>query len=534
MTQKLYVLLPFFFASFCLSADPLEDLTYEEAQQLISHLQLDPYIIDYCDCCSDGPDYIIRVSDLSIEAAEYGARPYRVRAKGTYIYELQRSENGYFSIKDSKKGGFEDIIWTNYSFAFDPEDKMAHPIGQVLGIRESGNCNPDAHFPAPDQLRLQQSDPGYHQWYQSRIGYPGSEMDVASLSAHPDATGLMANMLPDGIIYQGDFVAAETWGTGHKHFMIASEIIDRESNYNALYVCQWTHNGMSISLDWAIRDYSPAGGKVYFENNGLQLIDLDGDLKPETSFIYTIRDPQKEHDQVKLMLHHNGTKLAIRGSTAKGDKLFDPAFDRETPAFKNYASMVWDRYMEEGESAYLDQIIHRRDNLIVLRQEYLFASGGFEYQLLQADFNPIIDDGELNERIRFAEDISAYPNGKGLVILARPNIDYFMYDNMEYGSLMQVFPDSRGISSVSWSPDGRKAAFVVLNNAQYPKDTRLFILELDGKEVVSKQKFDIPNYYFAASMMVVAPVQFIDNNTISYQVQDPERRKEEMREIKID
>ncbi|MCB0705381.1 MAG: hypothetical protein KDC34_08735 [Saprospiraceae bacterium] len=517
--QRFFFFLLLFSLTSTLVADPLEDMTFEEAQQVVNHILLDPYILDYCDCCDDAAGYLIEIKELSIEPAEFGHRPYRVRAKGVYLYQLSANGDDTFQLLETEQRGYDDIIWTNYTFTFDPSDRKAHPVGEVLGFRREGNCNPDAQFPGPDQISLDKINRDYQQWYKTEIGYPSSEMDLGSISANPNALAVAENELPRGIRFHGAFTNAVKWKESNGlHYVIVSEVLDPEADKNAMFVCHWLHQGRSTILLWSIRDFAKSGGRVQFDDRSLQLLDIDADQQLETCFFYSIREQDPTQNQLKLMLHDGAEKLALRGNLTPGNANFDPAFDNKPDLFRHFADFQWQRYLKEGEAAWFDEILFRNDQTVLVRQEYLFASGGYSYQLFTPDFTPSLSDPKQQELISLAEEVSLFPDESGLLIFSLPYIMYFDLRTGALSELMQVFPNSGGISGATWAADGVKCAFVVFNPEDYPLATRLFVLELNGAEVIQKEKYDIPVQYYAASVMVVSTVRFLDSNRIAYPV----------------
>lgn len=105
-----------------------------------------------------------------------------------------------------------------------------------------------------------------------------------------------------------------------------------------------------------------ADNMLAFNEESLQITDLDKDNYKEISFVYTLGcRSDVSPDPMKLMLLENGEKYAIRGNTRSEhilryelgedavlpeskDKKFDASFDKAPPTFKKFANDLWNKY----------------------------------------------------------------------------------------------------------------------------------------------------------------------------------------------
>lgn len=105
-----------------------------------------------------------------------------------------------------------------------------------------------------------------------------------------------------------------------------------------------------IKESWRIRDFAPnVATRISYLTNTLSISDIDSDGIAETCFLYCISGDCCDPWTVKLILHKNNEKLAIRGEVPLTEedldsyqKNFDPAFEKHQIRIRNYASEKWD------------------------------------------------------------------------------------------------------------------------------------------------------------------------------------------------
>jgi hypothetical protein len=230
----------------------------------------------------------------------------------------------------------------------------------------------------------------------------------------------------------------------------------------------------------------------------------------------------------KMMLLKDGQKLAIRGkfSVEEGEELektIDPAVAQYPPIYKNFMLMNWEEFKEEGIH-YAKSIRFRTAEYIVLQKEYLDASGGTEYQLLDINGLPLPLAKEMESKIQYPEDLDMMPDGKTLLYVDVTGVGTYDPMTRKETVFMTFLEGTEAVSAVVWSPDRKRIVFAALNGAKYPDRTRIFVLTLEGNAMVGKEKFDTRVMHMAASDWVVESPGFKDNMTIEYtEMQEGER-----------
>jgi hypothetical protein len=105
---------------------------------------------------------------------------------------------------------------------------------------------------------------------------------------------------------------------------------------------------------WRIKDYAPtAVNQISYLQNTLSVKDLDSDGIAETCFLYCISGDCCDPWIVKLMLHKNYKKLAIRGvvpiheeSLGSYHVNIDTAFTKNDKRVESFALLHWDQAIE--------------------------------------------------------------------------------------------------------------------------------------------------------------------------------------------
>ncbi|MCB9231890.1 MAG: hypothetical protein H6581_09520 [Bacteroidia bacterium] len=365
------------------------------------------------------------------------------------------------------------------------------------------------------------------------------QFNTLNLTDAPWVTQENKASLPKDLIFKGDFQAAVSWEEkGGKAWLVVSGIDHEAEGKNDLYVCQYKEAGGSLNQVWEIKDFSAPGNQVVMVNNSLQVLDLDGDGLMETSFIYHFPGLNQAAEAIKLMLHTQGKKLAIRGSNPFLDNLIpekniDPAVDEFPLYFKNFISGEWDEYMQHGEVTYTKRMLAIQPRFRLMELEYLMASGGTSYQLLDPQGNPLDLAGEGEEQINYASELVLSQDQQVIYFAYPQGIGRWDCREKAITTLATLFDDTEAVSSFDFSPSGRKMAFFALNS-NYPEGTRLFVLTLDGAKVEHKQKLDLPTFRMAAAAWYLDGPIFIDENTIEYNHWTNPDDEGEKRRVKIE
>lgn len=323
------------------------------------------------------------------------------------------------------------------------------------------------------------------------------------------------------MVHKGQFIEGVNWkDEGGSNFLLLCYDTPSGTQQGDIYVYQYRAVGGKISLVWDIQDFGSAACAMRFVNHSLQLVDLDQDGLLECCFMYQNECEGPAPRVTKLMLMKNGQKLAIRGTfsaenEAELEKTFDPVVAQYSAIFKNFMLMNWNEF-KRGEFEYSKSIRYKTDEFIVLEKEYLMASGGTEYQILELNGLPMPIARGMEDKIREPVSLQLMPDRKHLIYCSLKGVGIYDPISKVEQSFMTFFDDTEAVSGIVWSPDKRKVAFTALNRTQYPQATKVFVLTLDGNNVVKKDKYDAKLFYMAASDWVVDAPRWRDNATLEF------------------
>ena len=158
-------------------ADPRDNFTLKEAQDLSLLFKYDPFIVDYCDCCSYEGDYAVKVHLMKvisseIVSCEWDPEFYSVKVKVEILAQIPYNENGldYNSPIKITKRQEELIVNANYFWGFKelffknaPIVPLV-PLDAILKYQDEvnyGDCRAITNFPDPRKI----NDKQYGTWY---------------------------------------------------------------------------------------------------------------------------------------------------------------------------------------------------------------------------------------------------------------------------------------------------------------------------------------------------------------------------------
>lgn len=160
-------------------ADAWDNLTLEEAEEVVAELAVNPYIFDNCDCCDHKGEYaakvfLVKVTDTEIIRCEWNPEFYSVRLTFQVIAELKNGPSGPNAKKLRKAGSAEpsDILFMNYTWGLQPGTHIAVPFFSKIPYStygESKACKKAFNYPTPKAVRKVSDDPDYETWYLKAI-----------------------------------------------------------------------------------------------------------------------------------------------------------------------------------------------------------------------------------------------------------------------------------------------------------------------------------------------------------------------------
>jgi hypothetical protein len=171
------------------------------------------------------------------------------------------------------------------------------------------------------------------------------------------------NNLPSLIEYKGKILDGASWTdkNGDNILIITQtevRTISADESEQYLYAYHYVNHEDGYTLLWSITDFvrSYCDVNCDYLPGTLEITDIDKDGIAESLFLYKLDDRcDVSPIPIKLMMHSGGKKLVIRGSIGvdvgggqrvEGEKHIDAAFKTSPPAFKDYASEKWDKFVK--------------------------------------------------------------------------------------------------------------------------------------------------------------------------------------------
>jgi hypothetical protein len=172
MKKLFFVLLSMVIVTFA-TADPWEDVTQEQAEQIVNHLKLHPYILDYCDCCGSGEVYLMKVLSTEIIQCSYDEEKKTVVAEvlkmgKLEVYDGSPSAYRTEAVEEAEVESF--VISMNYTFVYSACGQWAVPFFKEVADERNHICNGATRFPSPFDNEIVLDDPLYIEWFVENIG----------------------------------------------------------------------------------------------------------------------------------------------------------------------------------------------------------------------------------------------------------------------------------------------------------------------------------------------------------------------------
>jgi hypothetical protein len=167
------------FTSTFACADAWDNLTLEEANAVVAELKENPYIFDYCDCCSHSGEYetsvhLLKVIKTEIVQCSWSEEHYSVKIGFEIIAALNYTAKGPNIKKLKQYSGAEisDVLYMNYTWTLDRDSKLASPFFNTVDYStygESTACKKDFPYPLPKAVSKVSKDKEYASWYRDNV-----------------------------------------------------------------------------------------------------------------------------------------------------------------------------------------------------------------------------------------------------------------------------------------------------------------------------------------------------------------------------
>lgn len=166
--------------SFNSLADAWDNLTMAEAKAVVAEITKNPYIFDYCDCCSHDGEYatgiqFIKVLNTEIVTCDWNNEMYSVKITAQLIASVEHIEQGanVHALTTSNDNSYYTTFYMNYTWGMRPDSNVATPFFNIINYDYYGNdntpCKAEFSYPTPKELKATVKVKGYKKWWKDQM-----------------------------------------------------------------------------------------------------------------------------------------------------------------------------------------------------------------------------------------------------------------------------------------------------------------------------------------------------------------------------
>lgn len=173
--MKIILSISLFLMAFISRADAWDNLTEDQAHQVVRFLHKNPFIFDFCDCCGESVEvYLLKVESAEIIPCSWDKKQFSVLTKSRRIARMQWTSIGLDDYHtDEVNEEVEYTIFMNYTFAFDKHMKWAVPFHKLIKYSLNGPiCIGATNYPNPKDSGVKITDKDYMEWFQHHFDVP--------------------------------------------------------------------------------------------------------------------------------------------------------------------------------------------------------------------------------------------------------------------------------------------------------------------------------------------------------------------------
>lgn len=125
----------------------------------------------------------------------------------------------------------------------------------------------------------------------------------------------------------------------------------------------------------------------------------------------------------------------------------------------------------------------------------------FFYEVQDLDRNSIPVSDELEEIFTCGSDVKFFSTDGRYLYYIKTNLKVYDFEDQSTTTLVSLYDTTENVSSIARNEAGNWFAMAVLNfeATDYPTGVKLFVLNIEGETVVSKEKYDIKSPYSCAA-----------------------------------
>lgn len=173
------ILLLTFLLSFTSFADAWDNLTRQEAEEVVAYLEAHPFIFEYCDCCDYDGEYatmihMVKVVSTEIIPCSWNDGQFSVKYTSEPIIQIDYTKEGpnLSELNVAVEADANAVIYMNYTWGINIETGLAEPIFNSVQYDyygEASPCKTPFSYPTPRMLKKVAKVKGYKKWYKKNV-----------------------------------------------------------------------------------------------------------------------------------------------------------------------------------------------------------------------------------------------------------------------------------------------------------------------------------------------------------------------------
>jgi len=153
-------------------ADYWDNLSQEEAENVVAELKRNPFIFAYCDCCGGSLEFV-KVIKTEIVPCSWNEGQFSIQYNYIALAAFVRVEqtNQLSAPSSASQSSDPTTLAMNYTWTVHPTTKMAAPFFNAVTYTyyENRSCEAPFSYPTPTEVRSVSKLMGYKGWYKKTI-----------------------------------------------------------------------------------------------------------------------------------------------------------------------------------------------------------------------------------------------------------------------------------------------------------------------------------------------------------------------------
>jgi len=342
------------------------------------------------------------------------------------------------------------------------------------------------------------------------------------LSSNPNLESMIPEDLPSGLDFDGLFKAGVTFtDQGGINYFFVTETWNRKHTRNKLNFYLASLKKKVARVNWKLEEWAEKGCRAEFVDHSLRVLDLDGDGYMETSFMYRFPCEDAREAPVRMLFNSRGDRLASWADVPEfgGNEIevnYTDNYRSAPPIYRWFTKKTWKDLNYNGKIDYDPSwYVFLKESRILINRSLSSQTGNF-FDWVDEKGKSIYLSDELSDLVVSAKDFKLLENGESLLILHEQALGILNLRNRKFNAWIDFYDYTFLLNSWAWTEDKSRFAFSTYNSVQYPEKTQIFVVDMDGAQMVGKQKFDLALDYVLGDIISGPALDWKGNYELRY------------------